>query len=125
MRELGLPSLMKRRLRGILSMRINTWWGSKDCSQIFLICARDNTRCDKHKLKFGKSHKKIVLTVRIAEHWDRFPRQFLMSAFLVIVKTPLDTARNNLVNAGLSREGGSDDLKRSYSTSTILPSVIL
>ena len=57
----------------------------------------DNTRGSGHKSKFGKFHKKKLLTVRIAEHWDRLPREVAKSPSLEIIKTQLDTALNNLL----------------------------
>lgn len=57
----------------------------------------DKTRDGGHKLKFGKFRKKKLLTVRMAEHWDRLPRDVVKSPSLEITKTQTDTARNNLL----------------------------
>ncbi|KGL81841.1 hypothetical protein N309_04095, partial [Tinamus guttatus] len=45
-----------------------------------------------HKLKHQKFHmkRKNFLTVRVTEHWNRLPREFVESPSLEIFKTRLD-----------------------------------
>ena len=79
MRDLGLVSGEKRRLRGVL---INARWG-----QGFSVVTRN-------KLEHTKSHtnkQKNLLTVRITEHWSSLPREAVESPSLEIFKTCLNT----------------------------------
>ncbi|KGL78524.1 hypothetical protein N309_15561, partial [Tinamus guttatus] len=46
-----------------------------------------------HKLKHQKFHRNLrknLLTVRVAEHWNRLPREVVESPSLEIFKTFLD-----------------------------------
>lgn len=54
LRELGLFSLEKRKLRGILTKCINTWWqGMKKTEPDFSVVPKDRARDSEHKLKTG------------------------------------------------------------------------
>ena len=103
LRELGLFSLEKRRLRGILSMYVNTWReGAKGTEPgSFQWCPvagpeamgtnwTDRTRDNGHRLKhrrFALNIREHLFTVRVTEHWNRLPREAVESPSLNILKS--------------------------------------
>ncbi|KGL76787.1 hypothetical protein N309_08189, partial [Tinamus guttatus] len=95
LRELGLFSLEKRRLRGdLISVYKYLQGGSEeDGAGLFSVVATDRTRGYGHKLKHQKFHRNLrenFLTVRVTEPWNRLPREVVESPSLEIFKTRLD-----------------------------------
>ena len=96
MRDLGLLSLEKRRLRGDL---INIYKylrckcqvsGGRLFSVVYNCSTRDNEQKLEHR-KFHTNMRKIFFTVGVTEHWNRLPREVLESPSLEIFRTHLDT----------------------------------
>jgi len=96
LRELGLFSLKKRRLRGDLR---NAYKNLKDgCrddgARLFSVVPSNWTKGNGHKLKHRKFHlnmRKNFFTLRMTEHWNSLPREAVDSPSLEIFKTRLDT----------------------------------
>ncbi|PKU38341.1 hypothetical protein llap_11354 [Limosa lapponica baueri] len=117
LRDLGLFSLEKRRLRGDLINAYQYLKGGcqEDESRLLSVAPSDRTRGNRHKLERRKlclNTRKNFFTLRATEHWNRLPTEAVESpSLLEILKTLLDAFLSNLLWVTLLWQGvGLDGL---------------
>ncbi|KFQ87864.1 hypothetical protein N337_04721, partial [Phoenicopterus ruber ruber] len=102
LRELGLFSLEKRRLRGDLIAAFQYLKGAyrKDGEKLFIRACCDRTRGNGFKLKEGRYRldiRKKFFKIGVVKHWHSLPGEVVEAPSLETFKVRLDGALGNLI----------------------------